>query len=84
MAKYFVDDVEYDTYDDAWQDASEAFWHNDDFDDFWQNDVDRQEVLKELARLGSPLYEDLMDAICERIGENITEVEDDEEEENEY
>lgn len=84
MERYFVDNVEYETYDDAWADASDAFWNNGDFESFWRDEVDGREVLNELARLGSPLYENLLDAMCDRIGENITEVEieDDEEEEN--
>lgn len=81
MERYFVDDVEYDTYDDAWEVAEDDFWNNGDFEDFWRNEVDGREVFKELARLGSPLYENLLDAICDCICENIIEVEDDDDEE---
>lgn len=83
MERYFVDDVEYDTYDDALEVAEEDFWDNGDFDDFWRDEVDGREVLEELAQLKSPLYFDLLDAMCDRIVENITIVEDDDEEEEE-
>ena len=84
MERYVIDNVEYDTYDDAWEAASDDFWNNGDFENFWRDEVDGREVLEELAQLKSPLYFDLLDAMCDRIGENITEVEieDDEEEEN--
>lgn len=83
MAKYFVYDEEYDTYDDAWEAAEESFWESNDFENFWQQEVDGREVLEELARLGSPLYENLLDAICDQVGQSIMEVEDDEDEEEE-
>lgn len=83
MERYFVEDVEYDTYDDAWEVAEEDFWDNGDFDDFWRDEVDGREVLEELAQLKSPLYFDLLDAMYDRIVENITIVEDDDEEEEE-
>lgn len=81
MTRYFVDDEEFDTYDDAWEAASDDFWNNGDFENFWQDEVDGREVLEELARLKSPLYFDLLDAMCDCVGENIIEVEDDEEDE---
>lgn len=81
MERYFFDDVEYETYDDAWEDANDAFWNNGDFESFWRDEVDGREVLEELAQLKSPLYFDLLDAMCDRIGESIIVVEDDEEEE---
>lgn len=80
MERYFFDDVEYETYEDAWEDASDAFWNNGDFESFWLDEVDGREVLEELAQLKSPLYFDLLDAMCDRISESITEVEDEEEE----
>ena len=81
MERYFFDDVEYETYDDAWEDANDAFQNNGDFESFWRDEVDGREVLEELAQLKSPLYFDLLDAMYDRIGENIIVVEDDEEEE---
>lgn len=83
MERYFVDDVEYDTYDDAWEVAEDDFWNNGDFETFWQDKVDGREVLEELHRLNSPLYLNLLDAMCDCICENIIEVEDDDEEEEE-
>lgn len=83
MERYFVDDVEYDTYDDACEVAEDNFWNNGDFENFWRDEVDGREVLEELAQLKSPLYFDLLDAMCDRIVENITIVEDDDEEEEE-
>lgn len=80
MERYVIDNVEYDTYDDAWEAASDDFWNNGDFENFWRNEVDGREVLEELAQLKSPLYFDLLDAMCDRISESITEVEDEEEE----
>lgn len=79
MERYVIDNVEYDTYDDAWEVAEDDFWNNDDFESFWRDEVDGREVLEELAQLKSPLYFDLLDAMCDRIGESITEVEEEEE-----
>lgn len=79
MERYVIDNVEYDTYDDAWEVAEDDFWNNGDFESFWRDEVDGREVLEELAQLKSPLYFDLLDAMCDRIGESITEVEEEEE-----
>lgn len=81
MERYFVDEEEFDTYDDAWEAAEDDFWDSGKFENFWQDEVDGREVLEELARLKSPLYENLLDAMFDCISESIVEVEDDEEEE---
>lgn len=83
MTKYFFDNEEYDTYDDAWEAASDNFWNNGGFEDFWRNEVDGRGVFEELARLKSPFYFDLLDAMCDRFDENIIEDEDEDEEDEE-
>lgn len=40
MERYFFDDEEFDTYDDAWEAASDDFWNNGDFENFWRDEVD--------------------------------------------
>lgn len=83
MTKYFVNDEEFDDQDEAWDAAGELFWDSGDFDDLWQNEVDGLEIFKELERLNSPLYYELLDKICERISCSIIEVETEDEDEEE-
>lgn len=85
MTKYRVNGEEFEDRDEAWEMAEEMFWNSVDFESFWANETDALQVFEELGRLSSPLYYEILDAICERISESIEEeeMEDEEEEEDE-
>ena len=81
MTRYFVNDEEFEDQDEAWEAAEEMFWDSGDFENFWQNETDGLEIFKELERLNSPLYYELLDKICEQISCSIVAVETEDEEE---
>ena len=83
MTRYFVNDEEFEDQDEAWEAAEEMFWDSDDFEQFWQDEIDGLEIFKELERLNSPLYYELLDKICEQISCSIVAVEDENEDEEE-
>lgn len=85
MTRYFVNGDEFEDRDEAWEMAESLFWNCGDFESFWANETDALQIFEELERLNSPLYYEILDAICERISESIEEeeVEDEDEEEEE-
>lgn len=85
MTRYWVNGEEFEDRDEAWEEAETLFWDSGDFESFWANETDALQIFEELGHLNSPLYYELLDAICERISESIEEeeMEDEEEEEDE-
>lgn len=80
MIKYYVDGDKFNSWDEAFQFAEDDFWNCGGFEAFWANKVDALQVFEELGRLSSPLYYELYDAICDKLGEAIDEVEEEDEE----
>lgn len=83
MTRYFVNGDEFEDRDEAWEEAEDLFWNCGDFESFWANETDALQIFEELGRLNSPLYYEILDAICERISESIEEEEIEDEEEDE-
>lgn len=79
MTKYWVSGEEFEDENEAWEEAQDFFWNAGGFEDFWEKETDPLQIFKELERLNSPLYYELLDAIGDYITETIEQEEVEEE-----
>lgn len=80
MKKYYYYDEEYSSREEIDEMIFQDDYLMEDIIKEVVDDIDAVAIYKELARLGSPLAEDIMDGVYSWIDERVEEVDEDEEE----